>query len=258
MDQQTNAHGESLLAVVGLDKLLSGERIRIGQGTREEALQLPVRISRELRAFLSATGFARMPALTMPGYRSVLRQVLAEPDPAARAQQFALDDHHDAATLTVALDQALAVLRPMVPRNVRDTGVTARLEAPPDFALARYARAHAVIADVMTLFGHLLAGTLLREEVRAFVGAYPSLYQQAVESVPRLLASIAAEKPRFELDGRRDRLLKVFLGAQTFDPALAARLRIPYSATSENAGGGPKPPDVAKTAQPTTDRVAAV
>lgn len=254
-----NANGEALLAAVGLDAFLGSERRRLTVELREEAARLPGRIKRALRAFLLATEFERFRAAERVSYKEILGLFTAPMDPAQRmAQLEALQADEDTVALSLAADRALAALQPLLPRRTREAITGPKAETPADFQLARFRRAHAIVDDPMRLFDSMAAGTLLREEVRIFQQVYPSLYDQAARDIPVLLASILAERPRFEVPGRRDRLLRIFLQAETMDKALAKRLQVPFEKPSPEAAPPPtKAPDVASQSETQIQRISA-
>lgn len=253
-----NATGETLLAAVGLDAFLGDERRRLTQELREEAGRIPGRIRRALRAFLVAQDFERFRSAEKISYREILELFTAPQDPARRmAQLDALQADEDTVALSLAADRALAALQPLLPRRTREAITGPKAETPADFQLARFRRAHAIVDDPMRLFDNMQAGTLLREEVRIFQQVYPSLYDQAAKDIPLILASILTERPRFELPARRDRLLRIFLQAETMDKALARRLQVPFEKPApDSAPPQAKAPDVASQSETPVQRIA--
>jgi hypothetical protein len=256
--------GELLLAVVGLDSVIGDEPVKITQAMREEAMGLPRKLLRELRRFLTADSFDRFPAPQPLPYRKVADRLGRPPgdvEDAARIDQLSRMEHPDEqVALNLAAERALAVLRPLVPRLTRQTVTGPKLEMPPDFALAKLRRALAIVADPVQTVTNMCCGTLLREEQQTMAAVYPALYTGAADAVPALLTAIVAERPTFELPWRRDRLLKIFLGGPTMDPALAARLHQPFE---PKQGHPPAPPpgapapDIAKAVITPVDRISA-
>lgn len=255
--------GDLLLAVVGLDRVLGDEPVKITQAMREGAQRLPAKMIRELRRFLLADSFDRFVPPAPINYKRVLDRLLAPPDDAARIEQLAqLADPLEQMQLNVAANRALVVLRPLVPVLARQTITGPRHETPSDVAVARLRRALAIVADPAAVLAAMNAGTLLREEAGLLEAVFPKLYDALKGALPGLLTQIVSERPRFELVSRRDRLLRVLLGGPTMDPALAKRLHEPFDQAAKGGGGGgpsprpgPSAPDVAKQTETQVQRV---
>ena len=259
MDPSIALLGEALLAVVGLDKVLSGDPIRVTQEMRREAAALPGRMRKEMRAFLAGPDSFEQFRLPEPvSYKQALARLVAPPDDERRIQQLAaMGSGDEMLALHEAADRALAVLRPYVPIYYRQTATGPKTETPPDTAVARLRRALTVVNDPMRVLANMQAGTLLREEQQVLAGVYPLTYQDTAESVPVSLSALVAEKASFELPWRRDRLLRIFLGAETVTPELAARLHLSFVQDRQRsqAPATGKAPDIAKATQTTTERV---
>jgi len=261
MDPAIAVLGEALLAVVGLDTVLAGGPVRITQAMRQEAAQLPKKLRAAMKAFLGGPdSFEKFKLPPKIDYKASIASLLAPPDDEARIETLSgTDNAAEQMALHDATERALVVLRPFVPIYNRPTATGPKPEPPPDTALARLRRALAVVHDPQLIFANMESGTLLREEMQVLGGVYPLLYQDVAESVPGALASLVAQKTSFELPWRRDRLLRIFLGAETITPELAARLHLSFQqdkAKQQQAPAAGAAPDIAKATETSATRVA--
>lgn len=261
MDPAIAILGEALLAVVGLDTVLTGGPVKITQAMRHEAAQLPKKLRAAMRTFLGGPdSFERFKLPPKIDYKAVVARLLAPPDDEARIETLSgTENAAEQMALHDATERALVVLRPFVPIYNRPTATGPKPEPPPDTALARVRRALAVVHDPLLIFANMESNTLLREEMQVFGGVYPLLYQDVAESVPAALTSLVAQKTSFELPWRRDRLLRIFLGAETITPELAARLHLSFvqdKAKQQQAPSGGAAPDLAKQTETPATRVA--
>jgi len=262
MDPSIAVLGEALLAVVGIGKVLSGETIKITQAMRHEAASLPKRLRAEMRSFLAGPdSFAKFRLPEAVSYKEALSRILTPPDDETRINQLAgMESSDGQLAIHQAAERALLILKPFVPIYYRETATGPKAEPPPDTTVARLRRALAIVNDPMRILENMQAGTLLREERGVMAAVYPILYQDVVESVPIALTALVADKQSFELPWRRDRLLRIFLGAETITPELAARLHLSFAqdkARQQSSPSGGPAPDVAKQTETSTTRVAA-
>jgi len=254
--------GEALLAVVGLDEVLATGPTKITQEMRRDAAALPKRLRAAMKKFLGGPdSFEPFKLPTPVKFKETMSRLLAPPDDEARIETLSgIEDGAEQLALHQATERALLVLRPFVPIYNRKTATGPKVEPPPDTALARLRRALTIVHDPMRVIDNMESGTLLREEQAVMAGCYPLLYQDVAESVPASLTELVAHKASFELPWRRDRLLRIFLGAETVTPELAARLHLSFQQDKQRqaeAPAGGKAPDIAKQTETATTRVAA-
>lgn len=261
MDPGIAVLGEALLAVVGLDNVLSGEPIKITQAMRHDAGQLPGKLRKAMRAFLGGPdSFARFRLPEPISYKAALSRLLTPPTDEQRIEQLAtVESGDEQLALHMAAERALVILRPFVPVYYRETATGPKPETPPDTSVARLRRALTLVNDPARVLENMEAGTLLREEREVMAGVYPLLYQDIVESVPLSLSALVAEKASYELPWRRDRLLRIFLGAETITPELAARLHLSFQQDkAAHQQGAPRTaaPNLAEQTETQATRVA--
>lgn len=251
---------ESLVAAIGMDRILRPGPLKVGAGDRQNAAELSARIARLVRGVV----FDSQPAGHVPppplDWQEVRERLELDPTPAQLAENLAaLDGDDEALPVADAIGRAWAYLRARAPLRVRDGATGPRPAEPADADLLAYRRTYAAVSDPLTVYRDLRAHTITRGQVDALRTVYPAIYAESRAAVAAALADYAARAPRSELAGRKSQALGILLGAPTTRPTLAQALQEALRA-DEGKDQGPKqggPLEIADAGQTATQRVEA-
>lgn len=239
-----NVQGETLLAAIGLDALLSPEPLRVTAETRREAGRLGATIRKEMRRFLTAANFDRDRPLPAFKYREALEQLTGELSATHVADKLgALKDETEKMALDAAAGVALTFLRGILPKRSRQTSTGPQTVEPNMADLSAFRRAHAVVNRPLLVLEDLNEGALAGDQVDALAAVYPSLYDVVKQEIFLALADIKAKRPRFELAAKKDKQLQVLLQTRTWNPELAREMQkafadVEAAAMAGKGGGG--------------------
>lgn len=234
--------GECLLAVTGIDALLTRQKLKVTKSKREAAVQVPFAIRKALKRFLTAAE-ADKPT-SRPFTYSTTYKAVNDPPTTAELQDMVEGIDPDAETaLLIAAGQAINYLRTMAPSRTRMTVVGPKSLPPSDAEISRFGRAYWTCQDPMTVFEDLCSGTLTRAQIEYMRKAYPGLYELTGEILASLLIELKAERPNWEPSWQKTKLLGVLLGQSAVSQAVVQLL-----------SQAPKNPEV-KAAQQTAKKL---
>jgi hypothetical protein len=211
---------ESIVATLGIAPFLTGTA-RLHRYVLDQAGAMPVRVVREVRAFLGGREFAE-PHPDLPGYdHGKVGQELLDTGTAAQAQAI-LDGFPDQQLATDVINQASRIihfLQPLYPRHVRETLTGPVEQVPGRQALAAFRRAYHVACDPMLVLRDMAEGSLSRDQVRALEQMYPGLYRIVGAAIAAGLVAVKARKGAgWTLPRRKELIVKTMLGADGSSP----------------------------------------
>lgn len=224
---------EAELVAVGLEAVLSGAPKWTG-AIEAQAEALPGQIGKLVRAFLAQAEPAdpdKLPPFDYHHVRALLDGMETDAPELARALFSAIPDPTFAQDLADAATRLAHMLRAKMPRRVRSTVSGDTPEIPCDTDVARFARTWAVACDPLIVLRDLGEQTISTDQARDLEAYYPDLFALAKRAVVDGLIAVKAKRPRWELDGPRERALRILLGSPAHDLGLAADLQALYAAT---------------------------
>lgn len=231
---------ESLVAAIGMDRVLRPGALKVGSGDRQNAADVVPRLTRLVRGAIAD----RSPAAHSPppalDWESVREQLETEPTPDQLAENLsALDGDEEALPVADVIGRAWAYLRSRAPIRSRETATGPRPVVPADADLLAFRRTYAAVSDPLSVLRDLRAHTLTRAQVDVLRTVYPSLYDATRSAVAAALADVAARAPRSELEARKSRVLGILLGVPTTRPSLSQALQAAL-APEQGEDQGPK------------------
>jgi hypothetical protein len=185
------------------DKFLPRARaliLRFMSGAEAEPSKLPAFKWSEVSKLLNETGDAQIEAL---------------------ARALHKDDLDHVRGLATNL---INVLQAQLPRSIHKTAVKATVSEPAPMELGRFARKWAVATDPMVVIRDLADGSIDPAMVTALQAMYPMIFQ-AISGpggvIDDAIATMKARRgPNWDIDVRRDKVLRTLLAAPTFVPGL--------------------------------------
>jgi hypothetical protein len=213
---------EMTLARLGLQPLLGGKPRRLGR----RAPDIGREMQRLIDGFLASSKRAPLSPDPPFDFDEVSKLIDgSSADRASEALRAAVPDQDMFDAIEQAATKMVETLHSELPQTTREDIYGTVIEPGSDLDVARFARAWSVANDPLIALRDLAEGSLTTDMVQALAMFWPSLYQMAQAYVREALADMRAKRPGpppWELEPRRDRLLRLFMGVPYVDPEIAA------------------------------------
>jgi hypothetical protein len=242
---ETALAAETLLAAVGLLPILKGKPKLPAMPPKSPARQLRTLIDR----FLARPGVEPLSDIPDFDYDEVVKLLDGAGTEAQVGALFdAIPSHELGDAVKNRATGMITALQQGLPRAGRQEVWGTTAIRPREMAIARYARTWSVANDPMIVLRDLTEGSLTSDMVEAFTTFWPAFYAASKVQVLDAIAELRTKRPTWELEPRRDRLLRMFMGVPALNLELAADLQKLYAAQAQ------KPPAPKKSAPGTEDK----
>lgn len=267
---------ESLLAATGIHEILSDDGPgKITVADKSKAEMMPREIRRSLARFVAEDdglkpigkvkafdyGWAldhitdAMAPEQEPGAPPSLKPELLEEIAAA----FKPEDHDLAMSYMALCQKVIPYLQGILPVYVEKTSARTTNFDPSDTEIARFRRAFDVANDPMIVCADMEAGSLVGDQVNHLQICYPKIYENLKAQLGLAMADAMARKKSWKLPWRKERIVQLIYGTDTFSPELAKDLQANLAKMDETKEGPPPAKSTSKIAamvQPQTQATA--
>lgn len=228
---------ETALAHLGLKPVLEGA---------PRLSRRPVDLGKQIRALLAAflASPKRAPLQPDPPFDfDEVTKLLDESgtEPQLQALRAAVPGDLGDAVKNQATKTILA-LREQIPRTVHQDVMGTKQTPGTDMDVARFARSWAVATDPLIVLRDLCEGSLTSDQVEAFATYWPQLYAAAKDAVIDGLTDMRTARPKWELEPRRDALLRKFMGLEPVNTEVAADFQALYAQMTAEPPAADKAP----------------
>lgn len=255
--------GECLLWVIGVERALAPEPLKMTKAVYGTAAKVPKLIHNSLRAFVSEEPLPQSakPASRPFSYKKA-RDLLLDPPSTRTAAGNVMDiDEREQLAFTTALARANQYLTNILPIRKRITATGETEIEPSPFETAKFSWSWISASDPTTILADLARGVLTHIQSRAFLGCFPTLYRVAERATFEALQNAKVAKKSFALPPLKERQLLVLFDKPVWSMALVNRLRQafeqPIEASPGPPAGGSSPDMGAAKEQTRTQRIAA-
>ena len=244
MSTHTPLDVESVLATIGVDKILQGNPTFLRRQFIE-ARDLPKKMRADFDRFYSSEKFE--PSETLPpfDYDDVLKLASQPQLTPEQTDELAtvMPDADMAMELGLEAGRVLAWADQTIPRNVRQSFMGAKTDRPDDESLSQFRTRWQVATDPMVVVRDMLEGCLDADQVSTLALLYPALYQEMRQAAADSLAAAVMEHGKdWEPPPEKQRQIETLLQTAQFDPALAATVQQTYQAQDAQQPTPKKPP----------------
>lgn len=249
MSAHTPLDVESVLAAVGVDKILQGKPTFLRRQFIE-ARDLPKKMREAFDKFYESDKFE--PAEEQPpfDYDEVLKLVSQKTITPEQTDALAtvMPDADMAMELGIEAGRVLTWADQSIPRNLQLGFTGTKTDPPSDESTQQFRTRWQVACDPMTVVRDVLEGCVDADQVSTLALLYPTLYQ-TMRQAEADARTAAAMKHGKDWDPSSDKVSQIQTLRQEiqFDPGLSAAVQQSYAAQSKPAAPRPKRP--ARTAQ---------
>jgi hypothetical protein len=232
---------ESVLAVIGADKILAAEPTFTHAQFRR-ARDLPDEIRQAFERFFASAKFDKSEPLPPFDYADVLALVSSPQDTdQTNALATAMPDADMAMELGIEANRVRTWADQSIPRNPRTTLTGTKMDPPDPESAASFRTRWQVACDPIVVVRDALEGCLDADQVSTLALLYPELYQAIRQACVDAMTAEAA-KHGTEWDPTPDKAAQVrtLLQMTQFDPALASTVQKSYQAQAAKRPA-PKP-----------------
>jgi hypothetical protein len=193
--------GEIVVAVLGLETLLSPKMRALTQEQKETILRFPDLLRRSVYRVLAGSRPKKSYRTSEFSFKRVSKILSQRGDVAARHMQEVLPTDV-LPSVGMVLGRLVDVLYADLPRNIRSTlgGLSEDIEQGSDTDLQKYQTLWEVANDPLIVLHHLSDGELTHDEVTALELFYPSLYATIRTFVLQAIPKIKADRPKWDPD----------------------------------------------------------
>jgi hypothetical protein len=264
---------EALLGVTGIGEILSDEPRKITAGDKSAAEMMPREVRRSASRFVDEADELRpVPKAKAFDYGKMLKQ-LTEAVVMDQANQptvkpqllediaacFKPEDHDLASGYMANVQRVLLYLQPLLPLYVETTMAKAYNYDPSDTEIARFRRAYDVANDPMVICRDMELGILMADQMTHLEACCPRFTMFLKAQLGAAMADALARKKSWKLPWRKERVVQVVYGTDTFSPALAKDLQATFANAQQTSPGPPPSRAASKIAtmvQPQTQATA--
>lgn len=238
-----DATPEAIVATIGIGRFLDGTA-RLHRYVVDDAAALPMRITRDIRAFLASEHFSDPePKLPEFDFTEVSRLLLETGNHAqAEAIKAGFPDTDLADQVIAVASRIIEYLQERRPGKVRETMTGPVDHRPTDQQIAAFRRLYHVANDPTIVIADLAEGSLSRGQVRAVKDLYPELYRQMGAAVAAgVTAARAGKSARWTLPRRKELALETLLDRSSLAPGQLQALQQGFAKKDQpraRAGGG--------------------
>lgn len=240
--------GEYMVAAIGIEPFLA-KSVKVHGYHHQRAAGIPVTVDRKIHRFLARE--EREPPTALPPFdwEAVRDMVNAKAEEghtqaaiAAFGEPGAGGELGVSADLTVQRIRAYLVQK--LPRRVRVTLAGPVEGDPPPSDMARFKRLWAIASAPLSILDDLNEYCLSRDQVQVCRDMYPMLWASFWTSAQNQLLRRRMVDPKYQLDRRKEQLLRILTQQEGPNVALAKAMQAMYAQASVNAkpGGGPAAP----------------
>lgn len=228
---------EKATIAIGLPAILAAKP-RWGIGVAEEGARIQRDIKRAVGGFLASptpTKCAPLPPFDYEEVRDTLDTLQQKAPEVTEALMVQLDDPELAHGVAMQATRICQVVAALLPRNIRQeiTGDTPDLPAPS--RVSGFARCWAVACDPRIVLADLREHSVVASQVMDFAQFYPALYAYTQGCVMDGLVAIKSKRATWNLDGPRDRLVRVLMGTGPRDADIAGDMQALYASPAAKA-----------------------
>lgn len=235
-DEMVNqANGEVVVAVLGIEALLSGKLQPLTTEQREQILRFPQLLRASVHGIIAGRKVRKAHRDSAFSFKYASKLLAARGDVTAKALMAALP--HDVVQPTgLVLARLVDLLQDKLPRRVRSSnaGLTQDIEPGSPTELQDYQTLWDVANDPLIVLHHLAEHSVSYDEVTALETLFPSLYLLMKTAVMQAATKIKAQRPRWNLDDQAiGPSVTKFL--QTQDHSFGAMITAAFSPDSPSA-----------------------
>lgn len=235
---------ECLLIALGFERFLSQEAIKTTIAKRNEAMNCPKHIERELKAFLDKGKLRGTPMTVDFDYDTVREQLDKGLNISVMSQKLGGILTNEASEMGLTIARPYAFLQDTIPRRARQTALGIEYGRPSDREIAKFRWGYIMAVDPMAALTDLQSGCLTFIESEALLACYPAVHGYMLETNLSLLTDRKEADTEYKVPRQHRRMLDALYLTRSFDMGIAAKLQQSFIVEKEPAQVPPRSPAV--------------
>jgi hypothetical protein len=211
--------GELALASIGVTALINDEVPKFGKGKIQAALDIPAELPKLARQLMAGELHSK-PAKRTGNYRKLLDRLAKPMSPAeveALVSRFPPEATDMSGPFVVSCQAAWARLADLFPVSVIESFTGPTNITPTDDVVWKFFNQLQILDDPRRVYELMGSGALLRSQVEALKGVYPTISAAVETSIYEAVASAKAMRSSYQVPPSVDVGIKVFLGRRQID-----------------------------------------